>query len=199
MVRTARESTDETGCVAASTNRDPLAMPLRRGIVLRVQEEACELLGEGQVHSVRYAAMFPSPRTERVSPGHLVAVATAPDGSEAVVWRWYDAVLLGEENGRVRLWEPSHGEVEAEPRSGQQRQPGTRAYLSAGSPVRTGGSLAPSHPRPRLPKSSSTRWSGSTPSTASGTASSEIGRRLARARKCNDVPEDEPSAALARH
>jgi hypothetical protein len=38
-----------------------------------------------------------------VSPGHLVAVATAPDGSEVVVWRWYDAVVLGEEAGLTRL------------------------------------------------------------------------------------------------
>ncbi len=45
--------------------------------------------------TVRFATLFPSPRVERVSPGHLVAVATAPTGSEAVVWRWYDAVVLG--------------------------------------------------------------------------------------------------------
>ena len=49
-------------------------MPLRAGTVLRVQEEVCEILGDGQVRSVRYATMFPAPRTERVSPGHLVAV-----------------------------------------------------------------------------------------------------------------------------
>jgi hypothetical protein len=120
--------------MAASINRDAGAVRLRRGIVLRVHEEACEFFGEGEVCSVPYAAMFPSPRTERVSPGHLVAVATAPDGSEAVVWRWYDAVVLGEESGRIRLWEPSHGEVDAQSRGGQQRQPGTRAYLSAGLP-----------------------------------------------------------------
>jgi hypothetical protein len=38
-----------------------------------------------------------------VSPGHLVAVATAPDCSEVVVWRWHDAVVLGEEAGLTRL------------------------------------------------------------------------------------------------
>jgi hypothetical protein len=70
-----------------------------------------------------------------VSPGHLVAVATATDGSEAVVWRWYDAVVLGEEAGLTRLWEPAHGEVVAQRRRArQQRPPGTRAYLSAGLP-----------------------------------------------------------------
>lgn len=84
---------------------------------------------------MRYATLFPSPRTERVSPGHLVAVATVPDGTGAVVWRWYDAVVLGEETGQIRLWEPSHGEVVAQSRSPQQAlRPGTRAYLSAGLP-----------------------------------------------------------------
>jgi hypothetical protein len=84
---------------------------------------------------VRYATVVPGPRVERVSPGHLVAVATAPDGAETVIWRWFDAVVLGEEDGLVRLWEPSHGEVLARSRREQQQQrPGTRAYLSAGLP-----------------------------------------------------------------
>jgi len=53
----------------------------------------------------------------------------------AVVWRWYDAVVLGEEAGLIRLWEPSHGEVLARPRPARQPpQPGSRAYLSAGLP-----------------------------------------------------------------
>ena len=91
--------------------------------------------GRDSPSSVRFAEPFPSPRTERVSPGYLVAVAAAPDRAEAVVWRWYDAVVLGEETGRVRLWEPAHGEVVAHPRrAGLHRQPGTRAYLSAGLP-----------------------------------------------------------------
>jgi hypothetical protein len=68
-------------------------------------------------------------------PGHLVAIAEVPGGSDAVVWRWYDAVVLGGEAGSVRLWEPAHGEVVARPRRPQQRyDPGTRAYLSAGLP-----------------------------------------------------------------
>ena len=81
---------------------------------------------------VRYAPGFPSPRSERVSPGHLVALASVPGGSEAVVWRWYDAVVLEEESDSVRLWEPAHGEISARPRSGQRYRPGERAYLSAG-------------------------------------------------------------------
>jgi len=51
-----------------------------------------------------------------------------------VVWRWYDAVVVGEEAGLVRLWEPAHGEVEAHPRRAEHRLPGSRAYLSAGLP-----------------------------------------------------------------
>ncbi len=108
---------------------------LHCGIVVRVREDVCEILRDGQLCSVRYATLFPSPRTERVSPGHLVAIVTAPDGTGAVVWRWYDAVVLGEEAGLIRLWERSHGEVLAQPRPAyQSRQPGTRAYLSAGLP-----------------------------------------------------------------
>ncbi len=116
------------------TSRDPMNVRLRRAIVLSVQEDACDVFGGGLARSVRYAPMFPSPRIEKVLPGHLVAVAVGPDGSEAVVWRWYDAVVLGAEDGRIRLWEPSHGEVEAQSRDQQHRQPGTRAYLSAGLP-----------------------------------------------------------------
>jgi len=108
---------------------------LRCGIVLRAGEDACQVLAGGQVASVRYASQFPAPRRERVSPGHLVAIAEVPGRSGAVVWRWYDAVVLGGEAGSVRLWEPAHGEVVAQCRRPQQRyHPGTRAYLSAGLP-----------------------------------------------------------------
>jgi hypothetical protein len=121
--------------MAASTDQSLTPALLRCGIVLHVQEDACQILRAGQLSSVGYAKPFPSPRTRRVSPGHLVAVATAADGAEAVVWRWYDAVVLGEETGLVRLWEPAHGEVVAHPRKARQhRPPGTRAYLSGGLP-----------------------------------------------------------------
>ena len=76
-------------------NPDLVPARLRCGIVVRVREDACEIVRDRQLCSVRYATPFPSPRTERVSPGHLVAIATAPDGTEAVVWRWYDAGLPG--------------------------------------------------------------------------------------------------------
>ncbi len=103
--------------------------------MLEAREDACRLVTEGHVITARYAPMFPSPRTERVSAGHLVAVATAPDGADVVVWRWYDAVVLGEDRGLLRLWEPAHGEVDARPRLARHgHEPGTRAYLSAGLP-----------------------------------------------------------------
>lgn len=109
---------------------------LRVARVIRVEEHACEVWDDGVVSSVDFAAMFPSPRRERVSPGHLVAIATGPEGAEVVVWRWYDALVLGaEDDGSVRLWEPAHGEVVAQPRASYQAQaPGARAFASAGLP-----------------------------------------------------------------
>lgn len=110
--------------------------PLRTACVIHVDEHACELWSHGEASSARFAPTFPSPRVERVSPGHLVAVATGPDGTDVVVWRWYDAVVLGtEDDGSVRLWEPAHGEVIAQPRASYEKQdPGARAYASAGLP-----------------------------------------------------------------
>jgi hypothetical protein len=109
---------------------------LRTARVIRVDEHACEVCSHGEVSSVGFAPMFPSPRVERVSPGHLVAVATGPNGIDVVVWRWYDAVVLGQEgDGSVRLWEPAHGEVTAQARASYEKQdPGSRAYASAGLP-----------------------------------------------------------------
>ncbi len=108
--------------MAAGMDQPSTSARLRCGIVLGVQEDACEIIGAGGQRSVRYAALFPSPRTERVSPGHLVAVAIAPDGTDAVVFRWYDAVVLGDDSGRVRLWEPAHGDAIARPTA--SRSPG---------------------------------------------------------------------------
>jgi hypothetical protein len=102
--------------------------------VLRSDEDACQVVAGAGIASVRYAPQFPGPRRERVLPGHLVAIAEAA-GDAVVVWRWYDAVVLGSDAGSVRLWEPAHGEVTAQRRRlSQQYSPGTRAYLSAGLP-----------------------------------------------------------------
>jgi hypothetical protein len=108
---------------------------LHCGVVLRVREKECEVFRDGRSYPVRYAPMFPAPRTERVQPGNLVAMVTASDGTETVLWRWYDAVVLADEDDAIRLWEPAHGEVLARPRGAYVRaHPGTRAYLSAGLP-----------------------------------------------------------------
>jgi hypothetical protein len=111
-----------------------IAPQLYCGLVLRSDEDACQVIAGGKLASVGYAAQFPAPRRERVLPGHLVAIAEAP-GAAVVVWRWYDAVVLGSDAGAVQLWEPAHGEVTAQRRWPQQQYgPGTRAYLSAGLP-----------------------------------------------------------------
>jgi hypothetical protein len=68
---------------------DHPARRLHCTIVLRVQEDECAVLTGGLLRTVRYASTFPTPRTERVSPGHLVAMTTASDGVDTVLWRWY--------------------------------------------------------------------------------------------------------------
>jgi hypothetical protein len=108
---------------------------LHCGIVLRTEEDECQVVtDEGTITSVRYTPRFPVPRRERVLPGHLVAIAER-NNNAVVVWRWYDAVVLGSDPESVRLWEPAHGEVAARRRwPERQYAPGTRAYLSAGLP-----------------------------------------------------------------
>jgi hypothetical protein len=64
-----------------------------------------------------------------------VALTTGHDGTEIVLWRWYDAVVLADEMKAVRLWEPAHGELLAQPRRAYvPGRRGTRAYVSAGLP-----------------------------------------------------------------
>ena len=121
---------------SAATETHRVQARLRRGIVLRVHTDQCEISIDDERRWVRYAAHFPEPRTERVSPGHLVAIARTPDGIDVVVWRWYDAVVVEVGDDLVVLSEPSHGEVSAQCRAAPHpsMQPGTRAYLSAGLP-----------------------------------------------------------------
>jgi hypothetical protein len=90
---------------------------------------------DDDVRCVQFAPMFPSPRTERVQPGNRVAMITDSRGAGVVLWRWYDAVVLGSDDNGIRMWEPAHGEVVARPRDSYVPQaPGSRAYLSAGLP-----------------------------------------------------------------
>ena len=106
---------------------------MRAGIVLRPGPDTCEVLVQGEVRTARWAAPF-APRADRVVPGDAVAMTRSGDG-DVVLWRWYDAVVVGAEQSQVRLWEPAHGEVLAQPRQPEQQLPvGSRAYLSAGLP-----------------------------------------------------------------
>ncbi len=122
----------EDGPMTASSDYDRSHKQLRTAVVVSPAEDAYQVFGYHQLTLVRYSEPF-KPRADRVTPGHLVAIAATPDGSEVIVWRWFDAVVLGEAAGQVRLWEPAHGEVLAQPRlSPLPHQPGSRAYLSAG-------------------------------------------------------------------
>lgn len=115
-----------------SSDRDTPAALLLPALVVGTGEDACTVVAQDQRAVVRYAPFFPRPRAERVSPGHLVATA-AGAGGLVVVWRWFDAVVIEEVAGQVRLWEPGHGEVLARARDPRRSyQPGSRAYLSAG-------------------------------------------------------------------
>jgi len=121
--------------MTASSSEEAREPQLRLAIVLSTSEDACTVFAQNEQAVVPYAVPFPGPRTERVAPGNLVAIAAAPGGSDVVVWRWYDAVVLGEADGQVRLWEPAHGEVLAQARDPRRApRPGSRAYLSAGLP-----------------------------------------------------------------
>ena len=120
-----------------STEHDPTARISAAPSSSAFREAACDVLRDRRIHTVRFAPMFPSPRTERVRPGNLVVMTAASDGTESVLWRWYDAVVLDDEAEAIRLWEPAHGEVLARAR---------RAYLyRSQAPVCTcpPGSLAP--------------------------------------------------------
>lgn len=122
----------------SSPTFDGVAMPssVRVARVLRVEENRCDVWTEEGAASVSFAAIFPKPRVERVAPGHLVALAARPGAPEVIIWRWYDAVVLGPElDGTVQLWEPGHGEVLAKRRpSYGSVEPGARIYASSGLP-----------------------------------------------------------------
>lgn len=134
---------------------DGAEVVLRTAVVLSVTEQACATWSDGTLNTVAFAPPFPGPRIERVWPGNLVAIATAVDGREAVVWRWFDAVVLGTgASDQVRLWEPGHGEVTARPNAHYRpMQPGSRAYASAGLPGAAwwvGGPAVPSGSQPEV-------------------------------------------------
>ncbi len=89
--------------------------------------------GSTHLGAVRQGVPYPAPRAGLTrTPG---CPGPAADDTPVVVFRWYDAVVLEAADDQVRMWEPAHGEILATPRRSRQgRQPGTRAYLSAGLP-----------------------------------------------------------------
>jgi hypothetical protein len=64
--------------------RDGPARRLRQAIVLGTTEEECTVFAEGERMVVPYASAFPKPRTERVAPGHLVALGNAVDARRSL-------------------------------------------------------------------------------------------------------------------
>lgn len=139
---------------AAQESAADLTATLRTAVVLRVREDDCDLIGgptgpgrpsggRAAEFGARFAPAMPTPRRERISPGHLVAVTTGDDGSPVVLWRWFDVVVLGSTAGEqeaiesrtAAVWEPGHGELIATYRpSCGALAAGTRAYASAGLP-----------------------------------------------------------------
>lgn len=83
----------------AESDKNAANARLETALVVRVREDVCEIVKDRRLYSVRYAPTFASPRTERVSPGHLVALGTASDGTEVVVCagmtRWSSASRPG--------------------------------------------------------------------------------------------------------
>ncbi len=132
MQSSPRLTTRDAGRMTDSPRQGDHAGALRLAVVVSADEEACTIVERNQRTTVPYAPFFPRPRAGRVAPGHLVALAATP-GDEVVVWRWFDAVVVEEAGGRVRLWEPAHGDVLAQARDPQRTyRLGSRAYLSAG-------------------------------------------------------------------
>jgi hypothetical protein len=120
--------------MTSSPDRQPPARRLRSAIVLGSAEDECTVFADGQAIVVPYALPFPRPRAERVTPGHLVAIA-ASDGPDLIIWRWFDAVVVERAGTAVTLWEPNHRSVVAQPRDPERDyRPGSRAYASAGLP-----------------------------------------------------------------
>ncbi|MGS0683973.1 hypothetical protein ACVBEQ_02250 [Nakamurella sp. GG22] len=116
-------------------DQDDPSPRLSTAIVLSTTEDDCTVVAADRRLTVPFAPPFPRPRVERVAPGHLVALARPTGGDAVVVWRWFDAVVLGASDSGITLWEPLHRSVLAVPRDpGRSYRVGSRAYASAGLP-----------------------------------------------------------------
>ena len=117
------------------TNSGSEQLRLRTAVVLMAGEVECTVACGGSTSEVQFADFFPRPRLDRVAPGNLVAIDTSADAGDRIVWRWFDAVVVGQDDGVVTLWEQFHGVVQAHPRDPQLRYvPGSRVYASSGLP-----------------------------------------------------------------
>jgi len=65
----------EGGRTTASSSEEAREPQLRLAIVLNTTEDACTVFAQDEQAVVPYAGPFPGPRTERVAPGNLVAIA----------------------------------------------------------------------------------------------------------------------------
>jgi hypothetical protein len=120
--------------MVSSPERQQAARRLQAAIVLSAAEDECTVFANDRPRVVSYALPFPRPRAGRVAPGNLVAIGQ-PGGSEVILWRWFDAVVVDHAEPVTTLWEPNHGTVVARSRDRKHgHRPGSRAYVSAGLP-----------------------------------------------------------------
>jgi hypothetical protein len=121
----------------SSSTQKSLLLNLQTAVVLSVTENMCRVWSARGAEDVDFASFFPSERTKRVSPGHLVAIASRPNvDAGLIVWRWFDAVVISDlDDRRVHIWEPAHGAVVAELRpEASPAFPGSRMWASSGLP-----------------------------------------------------------------
>lgn len=123
------------GSMTSSTVPQPSDRALYVAIVLNAVEDECAVMTSAGPRVVRYALPFPRPRAGRVLPGHLVAITTETNGSNVILWRWFDAVVVDRTEIGVTVWEANDGIVIAQPRDPHTAyRRGSRAYLSSGLP-----------------------------------------------------------------
>ena len=170
------------GPVTELPDREP-ARRLRPAILLSTTEDACTVFAGGRKETVAYARAVPTPRTERVAPGHLLAVAVTAAVSNVVVWRWFDAVVLEGVDGAIRLWEPAHGTVLAQPRDPKLiYRPGSRAYRSAGLPGAEWWVAGPAVDSAEDADVNSTKSNSSLPALGCGSGSPDVANPPRRGR-----------------
>ena len=195
--RAAVSSPAHTRCVTASATGALIVPRLRCGIVLRSEEDACQVLAEGKTVSVRYAPQFPAPRRERVLPGHLVAAAEAPGLSGVVVGAGTTPLCLA----ATRALSASGSRPTARSTSSGAARSNTTAQGLAHTcpqacPALNGGLPAEPWTGPRTPRSSWTKSGALTPSRTCGTPPSAGEQAAPRACRARISGKTAPAARL---